>query len=208
MIQFGNACGGRRSASGARGRSRGEARDRDPRPGPQRAAGAAFWIFGFVATHSHLLIQCKNRVVTETVQKQRLIFILHSFRSARRCRGKPDVSLLESDFARRVSAPKRFRGRLLLIWSRAGTEAWFAPAAVMCEQERGTQSAVSQARVVDLVPVAPLDGAFSIVVETVSVLDERLAHLCRRARLAERQLERGVGGLHVGRVHKRVRDRC
>lgn len=90
----------------------------------------------------------------------------------------------------------------------AGTEAWFSPAAVMCEQERGTQSAVSQARVVDLVPVAPLDGAFSIGVETVSVLDERLAHLCRRARLAERQLERGVGGLHVGRVHKRVRDRC
>ena len=204
MIQFGNACGGRRSA---RTEPRGGA---GPRPPPRPAARRRSRILDFRIrcsfTSPH--IQCKNRVVTETVQKQRLIFILHSFRSARRCRGKPDVSLLESDFARRVSAPKRFRGRLLLIWSRAGTEAWFAPAAVMCEQERGTQSAVSQARVVDLVPVAPLDGAFSIVVETVSVLDERLAHLCRRARLAERQLERGVGGLHVGRVHKRVRDRC
>ena len=49
-----------------------------------------------------------------------------------------------------LGSTMRFRGRLLLIWCRAGTEAWLAPAAVMCEQERGTQSAVSQARVVDL----------------------------------------------------------
>ena len=136
-----------------------------------------------------------------------MIFILHS-RSERPARREPAAAQNPVRYSRvGLGSTMRFRGRLLLIWCRAGTEAWLAPAAVMCEQERGTQSAVSQARVVDLVPVAPLDGAFSIVVETVSVLDERLAHLCRRARLAERQLERGVGGLHVGRVHERVRDR-